>query len=294
MNQMGKLCKGDMIGIAAPSARFDDKRLQRGIKVLEEMGFKTYAPRKIYGKRRYLAGEDQDRAKVLNELFANPEIKGIMAARGGFGALRMLDFLDWETIRKNSKVFMGFSDATALICALYKGAGILSIHGPNLTSLADAGYETLESFFHTLVEGPKIIFLKKGEVLIPGKVGGKLMGGNLATLAHMIGTPFQPDFRKKILFIEDVGEPAYKIDRMLSQMKMAGLFDGVSGVIAGSFENCANPEYISDIFLDIFKEYKIPVLRGLSAGHGSVNLSLAMGIPLVLDTQRLCLEWGGI
>lgn len=291
---MEKLCKGDMIGIAAPSARFDEKRFQKGVQALEKMGFKAYVPQKIYGEKRYLAGEDKDRAQVLNELFSNPEVKGIMAVRGGFGALRILDFLDWEVIRKNPKVFMGFSDATALICALDQRAGILSIHGPNLTSLSDAEPETLKSFFHTLVAGPGRITLKKGEVLIPGKVRGKLTGGNLATLVHMIGTPFQPDFAGKILFIEDVGEPAYKIDRMLSQMKMAGLFAGVLGVVAGSFEDCANPEYISDIFLEIFKEYRVPVLRGLDAGHGSVNLSLVMGISLVLDTERLCLQWEDI
>lgn len=203
--------------------------------------------------------------------------------------MRMLPYLDWELIKKNPKLLMGFSDATALLMALIQQTQIAGVHGPNLVSLANGDPGTVSSFSRAITGLPEDILIPQGLCLAPGQAEGKLMGGNMATLAHLIGTPFQPDFKGAVLFLEDVGEPAYKIDRMLSQMQMAGLFLGVQGVVTGSFDTCENQEYIPEILSEIFDG--IPLLMGLSAGHGSVNLSLTMGLDVVMDASVGRLKW---
>lgn len=285
------LNKGDVIGVAAPSARFDRDLFEKGVACLESMGFVVRIPKGIFREMRYLAGSDRSRAAVVNELFADPEVKGIISVRGGFGAMRILDHLDWENIRKNPTLFIGFSDASALISGLIAGGEAAAVHGPNLVSLARAGQVTLDGFFRAVTGQLKKINMNSGLCLQSGVCQGRLVGGNLATLAHMTGTRFQPDLDDGVLFIEDVGEPAYKIDRMLSQMKMAGCFDRVRGVVAGSFEDCANPEYIPEIINEMFRDMEIPVFMGLAAGHGKVNLSLFMGAPVRLDTDQALLVW---
>ncbi len=169
--------------------------------------------------------------------------------------------------------------------------GTGAVHGPNLVSLARAGQKTLDGFYQTVTGQLKQINIKQGQSLVGGTAVGPLVGGNLATLSHMVGTRFTPDFDGGILFIEDVGEAAYKIDRMLSQMKMAGCFERVRGVVTGSFEACANPEYIPDIIKEVFQDIAIPILMGLAAGHGKVNLSLSMGETVRLDADQGLITW---
>lgn len=292
MKRFYPLKKGDTIGVAAPSARFDDKRLNLGIDCLKDLGFQVHVPRAIFGEKRYLAGEDTSRAAVVNELFADPGIKGIITARGGFGAMRILDYLDWELIRKNPKLVVGFSDATALLNAMIQHTQLAVVHGPNLVSLAKGEPGTISSFYRAITAFPEDISISQGQCLEPGEARGKLVGGNMATITHLIGTQFQPDFRGGVLFLEDVGEPAYKIDRMLSQMKMAGLLEGVTGVITGSFDNCENQDYIPGILSEIFEG--IPLLMGLTSGHGNINLSLTMGLEVVLDTASSLLKWQAV
>ncbi len=291
VNNFHCIKKGDTIGVAAPSARFDMEKLDRGIACLRDLGFDVHVPQEVFKKKRYLAGEDQSRAKVVNDLFADPDIKGIISARGGFGAMRMLDFLDWKLIQNSPKLFMGFSDATALLTAIIQRTGFGVVHGPNLVSLAEADSQTISSFYRTITGIPGDFFIDQGLCLRSGQARGKFIGGNISTLTHLTGTRFQPDFRGAVVFLEDVGEPAYKIDRMLSQMKMANLFQGIQGVISGSFENCENQDYLSQILLEIFEEYGVPILMGLTAGHGKVNLSLAMGGEVVLDATNSRLTW---
>lgn len=281
----------DVIGVAAPSAGFDAQAFRKGVLCLESMGFEVHVPKGITGQYRYLAGTDRQRADVLNSLFADPGITGIIAARGGFGAMRTLPLLDWDTIVKNPKLFMGFSDATALINSLVCKAGICALHGPNLVCLGRAEKKTLDCFAKTVTGCLACIDLPSDQVLTGGCASGRLVGGNLATLVHMIGTAYQPDFTGCILFIEDVAEPAYKIDRMLIQMKMAGMLEGVKGVVTGAFENCDNEAYIPEIIQEVFLDANIPICMGIEAGHGAVNLSLPMGGRVILDADHGCLEW---
>jgi len=203
--------------------------------------------------------------------------------------MKMLDYLDWEMIKNNPKLVIGFSDATALLAAVIQQTQFAGVHGPNLVSLAHADPITVSSFYRAVTALPGDISLAHGVCLTPGNASGRLVGGNLSTITHLIGTPFQPDFKGGVLFLEDVGEPAYKIDRMLSQMKMSGLLQDIQGVITGSFENCENQEYIPEILLEIFDG--IPLLMGLAAGHGDINLSLAMGLEVVLDAPGARLKW---
>ncbi|MEN8210385.1 MAG: LD-carboxypeptidase [Thermodesulfobacteriota bacterium] len=285
------LKKGDTIGICAPSSRFDLEKFNAGVKVLKGLGYKVKIPKEIFEKKRYLAGDDILRADVINRLFSDPDIDGIICARGGFGAMKLLDHLNWALIKMNPKLFIGFSDITAILLSIMDKADKPVIHGPNVVSIAKAQNTTLESFQRTIQGCFDKIEIVNGKVLKPGKSRGIFKGGNISTISHLLGTKFQPGFKNAVLFLEDIGEPAYKIDRMLSQLKMAGVFKGVAGVITGSFEKCENGEYIEEILLEIFQEYNIPIMTGLDSGHGNINLSLSMGINIEIDTKTLTINW---
>jgi len=267
------------------------EKFNRGIEVLKTLGFQVQVPREIFQRKRYLAGDDMERAKIVNRLFSDPGIKGIICARGGYGALRILNHLDWDLIRKNPKPFMGYSDITAILTAILSETGMPVLHGPHVVSLATADAKTLASFVDALSGPAKTIEIPDGKTILEGIGMGILKGGNLATLCHLLGTRFQPDFAGAVLFFEDIGEPAYKIDRMLTQMKLAGVFNKIRGVVTGSFENCDNGEYIEEIVGECFDDYQVPILFGLDAGHGKTNLSLSFGRRIKMDTMAREIQW---
>lgn len=279
------------LGVCAPSARFNRALFESALQKIKKKGFEVKIPDPIFLKKRYLAGEDGFRAEVINQLFSDSDIDAVICARGGYGAMRILDFIDWGLIKNNPKPFIGFSDVTSLLLTIISKSGIPVIHGPTLTSLASASKQTIDSFFDTLGGNVSDIQVSKAKIAIPGKCSGILKGGNLSTISHLIGTPFQPEFNGGVLFLEDTGEPAYKIDRMLTQMQMSGLFEGLQGVITGTFEQCDNENYLEEIFIEIFEKYNIPVLTGLQCGHGRINLSLIMGAQVQMDTETLMLSW---
>ncbi len=289
---------GDTIGICAPSARFDLQKFNKGVKVLHSLGYKVKIPKEIFEKKRYLAGDDILRANVINQLFSDSDIDGILCARGGFGAMRILDHLDWDLLNKNPKLFIGFSDICSLLLSIldrtgdrikdviWDKIGNIVIHGPTVVSLATAQDKTIESFQDTIQGRFREIEMLKGQILKFGKSLGVLKGGNISTISHLIGTEFQPDFNNSILFLEDIREPAYKIDQMLSQMKMAGMFKQITGVVTGSFEQCDNDQYLREIILEMFEEYNIPIVMGIDAGHGKINLSLPMGRYIEINAAK--------
>ena len=286
---------GDTIGICAPSGSFDIHKFEKGLKVIRKMGFNPVVPDDIYQTKRYLAGNDHLRAEVITNFFADKAVKGIMCARGGFGAIRILDLLDWEIIQNNPKFFIGFSDITALLLNLARFPLMKVIHGPNITSLSNAGLKTRDSLYELLTIGSSKVSKLRVDapvVINKGTCRGKLLGGNLATMNHLVGTIYQPEFRDCILFIEDTGEPPYKIDRMLTQMKMAGCFKGINGVVAGFFDKCENPAMIQEIIEEIFCEYKVPVLAGIESGHGKINLSLPLGVDAALVVEKSGVQFG--
>lgn len=286
------LKRGDTIGIAAPASPFDINRFKKGISVLESMGFNVYSPEGIFYENGYLAGADHQRAAIINDLFSDKKIKAVFFARGGFGSMKLLPLLDYRVISKNPKILIGYSDISALLSALYKKCGLVSFHGPMVTTLGSASKKTMRAMLSVLTSQSDIkIKTNRAVILIPGKVSATLLGGNLSTLCHLTGTPYLPYFKGCILFIEDRGEPLYRIDRMLTHMKLAGCFNGLAGLVTGSFTECGPVNEVYKLIQDLFKEFDIPVLAGLEAGHGKENITIPFGLKADLDTDSKILSF---
>ena len=287
-----RLKPGGKIGIAAPAGPFDRELFFRGARIFEEMGFEVHVPEGLLDARGFLAGTDKHRAEIVNQLFADRSVEAIVCARGGYGSLRILPLLDYDTIARNPKIFIGFSDITALLTVLFDRCGLATFHGPVVTSLADANEITKQSLIQSVSSDHRLkVEVPKGVTVKPGSGAGILCGGNLTTLCHLVGTPFAPSFANKILFLEDRAEAPYRIDRMLMQMKLAECFQGLAGIVLGSFEDCGPIEDIINIIKEIFADCLIPIMAGLDAGHGNHNLTLPMGIEATLDADRHMLAY---
>jgi muramoyltetrapeptide carboxypeptidase len=282
-----RLKPGDTIGIVAPASPFDQKIFTQGLHVLQSMGFRTRVPDEIFEKNGYLAGSDEHRAGLLMRLFEDQSVNALVCAKGGFGSLRILPLLDFDIIRKNPKVFVGHSDITALLATITVKSGLVSFHGPLVTTLANAP-ETTCSKLLAAISSNSIVELKpaRGIALKAGSARGPVIGGNLTTLCHMLGTPFAPRFENRILILEDRGEAHYRIDRMLFQMKLAGCFKGIAGLVLGSFEDCGSPDGIFKIFEEHFKDIPAPILAGFDVGHGPQNMTVPFGLDATLDADR--------
>jgi len=281
------LSPGDLIGIAAPAGPFDVEKFKKGVAAIKEMEFEVLVPENLQQPDRYLAGSDAHRASLLCDLFKTPDVKGIICARGGYGSLRILDLIDYDLFRHHPKIFLGFSDISALIAAITTRSGLVAFHGPNITTLGQANPKTQASFYRAVTSGQLLgIRPEKPRVIKSGKAMGVVSGGNLATLCHLLGTPYSPTYGKQIFLMEDISEAPYQIDRMLYQMKMAGCFQGISGVVMGSFHNCAKYEAICEIVRALFEELQIPILGGFDIGHGDENMTIPMGIRATLDTDQ--------
>ena len=277
---------GDKIGIAAPAGIFEITELEKGLAVINQMGLVPVVDDDVYKRDRYMAGTDQHRARHLNRLFANDDIKAIICARGGFGCLRVLPFLDYELIREHPKMLIGFSDVTALLVTLGQRSGLAGVHGPTVTSLGAGDEQSRERLQTVLADyGPVDLEPESPVVIQSGVACGVLVGGNLATLCHLVGTPFALDLAGKVVLIEDVNEAPYRIDRMLTQMRMAGCFQGMAGLVLGSFESCGTKEEVLQVIEDVFADFKGPILGGFEIGHGKKNMSVRVGTKVALNTN---------
>jgi len=287
-----RLRSGDTIGIVAPASPFDSKIFYQGLETLRSMGFRTYVPEELFRENGYLAGTDEHRAKLVNQLFLDNRVNAIVCAKGGFGTIRILPLLDFSIIGENPKIFVGLSDITALLAALYKKCGLVTFHGPLITTLADAPELTKQAMLSAISSGSKLeIKPNKGITIQPGNVEGPVIGGNLTTLCHLVGTAFEPILKGHILLLEDRGEANYRIDRMLFHMKLAGCFEGLVGLVLGSFQNCGPLEGIYRIVAEIFQDSHIPILAGLDVGHGRHNITIPLGIRAALDAQKQVLTF---
>ena len=281
-----RLKPGDTIGIVAPAGPFDPEKFMKGKSVLESMGFQTFFDDGIFQKHGFLAGTDIQRADQVNRLFADPTVQAIVCARGGYGSMRILSLLDFDTIQTHPKIFLGFSDISALLSVLYDRCSLVTFHGPVVTTLAKASEKTIMAMKTVLTsDAPLELTPENGKVIKPGVCSGALIGGNLTTLCHLVGTSFVPNFKGKILLIEDVGEVPYRIDRMLTQMKLAGCFNEIAGLILGGFKECGYLDEVLEIFSNIFEDADIPILTGFEVGHGEHNLTIPMGLGATLDTK---------
>ncbi len=260
-----KLKKGDTIGIISPAGAIKDCNTLKSAKnYFESKGYKVKIAPHCCDKKAYLAGEDKDRLSDLVNFFTDDEIKAVICSRGGYGTFRLLGGIDWQIIKKNPKIFVGFSDITALLNNFVQKSNIVCFHGP--LALSDFGKEDINKYteenFWNILEGKiKIPYSYENPInyqcINPEKSEGILIGGNLAILCGLLGTPYFPDLEKKILLLEDIGEPLYKIDRMLTQLKLAGIFNKVSGVLFGEFTSITesnNPVRHCEVLTHIVKD----------------------------------------
>ena len=305
------LRRGDAIGVVAPAGPVNQERMTQALARVRDRGFLTKTYGDIYRSRGYLAGDDATRAAELMAAFADPETAAVWCARGGYGVARILDRIDFDVIGRNPKVFIGFSDITLLHVAIQQRTGLITFHAPNLqdgfgkpddmpaaneaalwravlassekpasAASADHGY----GFDFTNVSNLDL------RPICAGVATGRLIGGNLAVLCGVIGTPFEVETAGRILFLEDISERAYRIDRYLSQLKLAGKLSAIAGVLLGTFsyENGEKADAQSDINA-LFQEYLeplgVPVLAGFPAGHERYNLALPMGALLQFDSD---------
>jgi muramoyltetrapeptide carboxypeptidase len=305
----GRLSPGQTIGIVAPaSAPPDPHAIDRSVAALEGLGFTARLAPRVRNRWGYLAGNDRDRAGDLMDMFAHPKVDAIFCVRGGYGTPRLLPVLDYDRIRSAPKILMGYSDITALHCALLRKAGLISFHGPMLNSdliKPKCPSFTLQGMVRTLSTPSPPGSVSQGlrkrmaRVLHPGMAEGRLIGGNLSLLCCIVGTPYEPQFKNRILFFEDVDEKPYRFDRMLTQLLNAGLLQQVAGVAIGTNEKCHDPkarqcrEYrqtLEDVFIDRLRPLKIPVVMNLPFGHRKENATLPVGARARLDATAGDLE----
>ncbi|MFH0725630.1 MAG: LD-carboxypeptidase [Pseudomonadota bacterium] len=275
---------GDVIGIAAPASAFDRELFFKGIIKLTELGFKPYIPEAIFASEDSFAGSDEHRAKLLTQLFLDESVKAIMCARGGFGSLKILPLLDYELIRRHPKAVVGYSDITALLSALTERCGWVTFHGPMIATLPETDVDSYRSLFNALVaDFPMIIKPEGGVPLRRGVSTGPLIGGNLTTLCHLIGTPYEPVWAGRILFIEDRGEALYRIDRMLTHLKLAGCLDQLAGLVIGGFEGVEIMTDLWRVVMSVTQAASYPIAAGFPVGHGPRNVTMPVGLVGTLD-----------
>lgn len=277
--------RGDVIGLIGPSGPWQEEPFRKGVQILTELGFQVTFPRSLLQQEGYLAGSDQHRQDMLTEIWRNPDVKAVMAVRGGYGSLRILADLDYDLIKDQPKILIGFSDVTALLTAVTKHTGLITFHGPMLTTLDTSDRESVHHLFTTLCSRTaQPIKPSDLEILRPGITRGTLAGGNLTTLTHLVSTPYEMPWQDAILFIEDTGEAPYRLDRMLTQLYLSGRLKKIRGLILGSFDNCGNQEEIWARVLTLFQE-DIPIWANFPTGHGSRNMTLPIGAEAEMDSS---------
>lgn len=292
--------KGDTIGLIAPASPVDYEKIELSVNVMRGIGFNIVVGDSCYARHGYLSGTDKVRANDVNKMFKSKNIGGIFCIRGGYGSQRLLDLIDFEIIKKNPKFFCGYSDITALHIAINQKCGLVTYHTPMPSKICLGLDEyTMDFYKRCLFEGLTGELRNPGgqplKRLVKGKCEGVLTGGNLSLLATSIGTDYEIDTRGKIIFIEEVEEEPYKIDRMLLQLKLAGKFKDCNGIITGSFSNCVSKSYDDSLtFEQIFDELIVPerkpAVYGLACGHCLPTMSLPMGAKIILDANKLSIN----
>lgn len=298
------LTPGDTIGVIAPSAPSELTRIERGIAYLTGRGFRiklAFDPSEQYGKKDYLFSSASVKVRVnaLHELFVDNSISAIITTRGAYGSMELLPHLDWKLIRKYAKPLVGFSDTTALLLTIYQKAKTISVHGPSVESLGQIpnnpeGQTNADSLFCLLQRRafrdpaavkPKYLSKHSRSVRAP------LLAGNLSVYSALMGTPFEPDFARHIVCVEEVSERPFRVHRMLLQMKLAGKFKKAAAVVLGSFKDCVHPRglgpSLEEVFKDIFGDMGIPVAHYPIFGHDSMNRAVPVGAVASLSAQGL-------
>jgi len=298
------LRRGDVIGICAPaSPASSSNELARGISYLERLGYRVELGRNVGRRRGYLAGTDRERASDLNQLFADRDVKAIFTLRGGYGTQRILPLLDHRVIRRNPKILVGYSDITALSLALLTKFHLVTFSGPMVASEMAPGLkgEAEEQFWRCLTSTHPPSMIPCSATREPrvrkGRVSeGRLLGGNLSMVASLVGTRYFPDVSASILFLEEIDERPYRIDRMLRQLRDTPFIRNAAGVVFGRFTGCtAEPGKpsltLGQVIGDTFTGHRFPLLSGLPYGHTKGSLTIPHGVKARLNASRRTLEF---
>jgi muramoyltetrapeptide carboxypeptidase len=301
------LKEGDTVGLITPaSAVTDPEKLAAAERTVRYFKLKPKWGKHVGKRAGYLGGSIEERVEDLHAMFADPDVKAVFCVRGGYGSAQLLDRIDYGLIRKNPKVFIGYSDITAMHLAIHKKTGLVTFHGPvplsAFTTFTQGAYRS--ALFEArpigeLTNPAEVNHLRPNHVIRavrPGKARGRLIGGNLSLVAATMGTPFEIDTRGKILFIEDVEEQPYAIDRMLTQLRLAGKLDQAAGIVFGECSSCTprdyQPSFIDGTFSTaevvdrILGQLRVPVLSGLTIGHTADQLTLPVGVMAELDATK--------
>jgi muramoyltetrapeptide carboxypeptidase len=286
-----RLSPGDLVRVIAPSGPVARDAFAAGAAILGARYQLRYDDG-IFTRAGYLAGPDERRLAELEAAFADPDARAVVMARGGYGLLRLLPFVDPELWQRRPLPLVGFSDGTALLAARAQ-AGVVSIHGPVITQLANVATADQRALFERLEQPAPALVLDGLQELVPGRARGPLLGGNLEVFSRLIGTPFLPDVDGAILFFEDVGEQPYRIDRLLTHLDLAGVFGAASAVVLGDFSDCRAPEATrahtptaDEVLVERLGRLAIPVALGGGFGHGGANRALPYGALCEVDTRQ--------
>lgn len=295
-----RLNKGDTVALVAASFPMSQEIVQQCTEVLEREGYRVKVSRCLREGRNfhnYLAGDGKSRAEDLHEMFADPEVKAIFCIRGGYGSSHVMKYLDFDLIRKNPKIFVGYSDVTNLNVAFNQLSDLVTFHGPMVYSNMLKHYDdyTRESLYRALNMGECMEFQNPEgqayDVIQGGKAEGVIVGGNITVLVRAIGTFFQADTRGKILFLEDIEENIPSIDMMITQMEYAGMMKDVKGILFGNFTDCNNDRYdasykIDEFLHDRMKGYDVPIMSHIQSGHDFPMGTIPMGTFCRMDTEK--------
>ena len=300
-----RLSPGDTVGVVAPaSATFQTVDIAIARESLEALGLKVRIGKHVLARHGYLAGRDEDRAADINAFFADSDVRAVLPIRGGWGSSRVLPHLDYELIRRNPKVVVGFSDITALHMAIQAKTGLVTFHGPNGMGRWDEW--SLDTFKRVLFAGEAVTMENPAKLsdrnalaqtehrvqtITPGTARGRLLGGNLTVLTAIIGSPYLPSFDGAILFLEDVGEDLYRVDRMFTQLKLAGILDRIRGFVFGTCAECEPGEgfaslTLEEIFADHIKPLGVPAWFGAMIGHQTPQWTVPVGIDAEIDAAK--------
>jgi muramoyltetrapeptide carboxypeptidase len=296
-----RLKEGDRIGLVTPGSSISEEQLEDCVLRLEELGFKSTYLDSVLSEYGYFAGRDQERADELMEMFSREDVDAIWCVRGGYGSIRILDLLDYELIRKNPKIFMGYSDITALITAIYQETGLVTFHGP--VGISDFNRFSKKSIQKVLLDPePGYNYPYRRDrgtrqnpeydryTLRVGQARGILIGGNLSVLDSIIGTRFEPDFANRIVYLEDIGEKTYRVDKMLFHLLSGTNLKEAAGILMGVFEDCnvndAPALSLKQALDDLLIPLGIPVSYGLSFGHIRRMLTIPTGIMAAMDADK--------
>ncbi len=304
MNCGKRLRKGDTIGFIGPSGAVrTEGSIERAIEETKRMGFRVKPGESCGGVYGYLSGSDEVRARDLNNMFLDDEVDAIFCLKGGYGTMRILDKIDYAAIAAHPKIFVGYSDITALHIAMLEKANLVTFHAPMPVSCwADGAMDevTANSFFNTLMTAQPVGAIENPpefpkECLNAGVCEGQLVGGNLTLISHLLGTPYELNTKGRILFIEDVGEYTYSIDRMLTHLRLAGKFDDCAGIVFGDFKKCETeyPDFgftLREVIEDVVLPCGKPVFMGLRSGHCTPKLTLPMGVRCRMDAEKCSLS----